>query len=265
MRRTVAALGLVFVLTQLAAMGIVALITVPGNLPGEPREPKVDYIEGGETVESSLQIYAFMMVGILLVAVAMRLGLGRFLFRNLEALIIFLTTFLLLFSIFPSLPYLWLVPAIVAVLIRRAVRHWTFVTALSIYLAAIVGAIMGVSLGLVPIIALTAFLSVYDIVAVKFSGHMGNVVKHVRGTGSAFLVEIPGLKAAVGISDMAVPAMFVGANFLAGSQVTAFAVVLGGLVGLGLAIAWSNKSGMVPALPFIFSGTLAGYLVGLLA
>ncbi len=262
MRRTLASLGLVFLLTQIAAMAIVVLITVPGDGPTEPREPKVDYIEGGETVESSLQIYLFMMVGIVLVAVAMKLGLGKLLFRNLEALIILLTTFLLLFSIFPSTPYLWVIPAVLALLLRRAVKHWAFVTALSIYLAAIVGAIMGVSLGIVPIIALTAFLSAYDIVAVKCSGHMGNVVKNVRGTGSAFLVEIPNLKAAVGISDMAVPSMFVGANFLVGSYLVAVAVALGGLLGLTLAIAWSNRSGMVPALPFVFSGTLLGYLVG---
>jgi presenilin-like A22 family membrane protease len=264
-RRTLAILGFVFLLTQLATMGIVVLITVRGEGPDGPREPKVDYIEGGETVESSLQIYLFMMAGVALVAVAMRLGLGKFLFRNLEALIVFLTTFLLLFSMYPSLPHLWVLPALLGVLIRRVVRHWAFVTALSIYLASIVGAILGVSLGVVPIIALTAFLSVYDIVAVKFSGHMGNVVRHVKGTGSAFLVEIPALKAAVGISDLAVPSMFVGANFLAGSYFSAIAVALGGLLGLGLAIGWSNKSGMVPALPFVFSGTMVGYLVSLLA
>lgn len=260
MKGTIAALISIFILTQIVAIGIVGLITVPGSASGEPREPRMDYIDGGETIESSLQIYVFLIAGVLFLALAIRLKLGRIVFKHLESLIIFLTVFLLLISVYPPLSYLWVLPALGVVLLKRAYPHWLLVTGLSILLASIVGAIMGVSFGIAPILALMAFLSVYDIVAVKFSSHMGNVVKNVRGTKSTFLIEIPGLRAAVGISDLAVPAMFVAANFIWNSTGLALVVAAGGAFGLAMAIFYSNRAGMVPALPFIFGGILVAYL-----
>jgi presenilin-like A22 family membrane protease len=257
---TIVALMSVFILTQIVAIGIVGLITDPGSAPDEPREPRMDYIEGGDTIESSMQIYVFLIMGVGLLALAIKLKLGRIVFKHLESLIIFLTVFLLFISIYPSLSYLWILPALGVVLVKRAYPHWTLVTGLSILLASIVGAIMGVSFGITPILALMLFLSAYDIVAVKFSSHMGNVVKNVRGTKSTFLIEIPGLRAAVGISDLAVPAMFVAANFLWNSTGLALVVAAGGAFGLALAIFYSNRTGMVPALPFIFGGILSVYL-----
>ena len=260
MKKTITTLMSLFMLTQVVTMGIVGLITVPGLQPDEPREPRVDYIEGGDTIESSMEIYVFLILGVGILALAIKLKLGRILFKHLETLIIFLTIFLLLMSIYPSLSYLWIVPALGVVLIKRAYPHWALVTGLSVMLASIVGAIMGVSLGIVPILALMGFLSIYDIIAVKLSSHMGNVVKNVRGTNSTFLIEVPSLRAAVGISDLAVPSMFVAAIFLWTSPGLALAVAVGGAVGLALAIFYSNRSGMVPALPFIFGGILATYL-----
>jgi len=258
-KRTIGALISLFILTQFVAIGIVGLITEPGTEPDEPRVPRVDYIDGGDTIESSARIYVFLVAGVALLALAIKLKLGRVVFRHLESLIIFLTIFLLLISIYPPLSYLWTIPALGVVLIKRIYPHWVLVTGLSVLLAAIVGAIMGVSFGVTPILALMLFLSIYDIVAVKFSSHMGNVVKSVRGTKSAFLIELPGLRAAVGISDLAVPAMFVAANFLWNSTGLAIAVAAGGAAGLAMAIFYSNRSGMVPALPFIFAGVLAAY------
>jgi presenilin-like A22 family membrane protease len=261
-RRTVIVLLAIFLITQASTMVVVNLITVPAEDPGEPRERRVDYIEGGETIKSSLQVYAFLVAGVGLIALAIRLKLGKYIFRNLESVIILLTTFLLFFTLCPESPLVWVLPAVGLVLLKRFASHWAFATALSIYLASVVGGIMGVSLGLIPIMALMGFLSVYDIVAVKMSSHMGNVVKNVRGTASAFLVEIPGLRAAVGISDLAVPAMFVGANALLLSPGSGVLVALGGGMGLVAAVLYSDRSGMVPALPFIFAGTMAAYLLG---
>ncbi len=260
-KRTVGVLLSVFLLAQLSTILIVGLITVPASAPGEPREPRVHYIEEGDTIQSSVQIYGILMVGVALLALAIKLKLGRIIFRNLEAVLIFLTVFLLLLSIWPDTPYMWIFPAVGVVLLKRRFPHWGLVTALSILLASIVGAIMGVSLGVIPIIALMGFLSVYDVVAVKFSSHMGNVVKLVRGTRSTFLIEIPGMTAAVGISDLAVPSMFVAANLLVNTIGLASLVAVGGAIGLALAIYSSSKNGMVPALPFIFAGTLVAYLV----
>ena len=260
MKRTIAGLLSVFYLTQVTAVVIVALVTVPSPDPAEPRQPRIRYLEGGETIASSLYIYAFLMAGVALIAVAMKLGLGRFLFRNLETLIVLVSLFLLLVSIYPPHPLAWLGLAVAVAAFKRIYPHWLLVTGLSILTAATVGGIMGISLGVLPIIALMACLSVYDVVAVRFSTHMSNVVENVRGSHSSFLVEMPGMESAVGISDLAVPSMFVASNALSNSAMSALWVATGGAFGLGLAIVISGRKGMVPALPFVFVGSMAAYL-----
>ncbi len=257
MRKTLAALLSIFLLTQLSAIFIAYLITVPGTDPSGIREPRVRYLEGGDSIGDSVFLYFFLMGGVIVIALAMKLKLGRMLFRNLELIIVFLTAFLLLLSIYPDRPLLWLVPPLVLAVFRHFVSHWLLSSSLSIFLAAGVGAIMGVSLGILPIIVLMAFLSVYDIIAVKLSSHMRRVVEHIRGTNSSFLVEIPRLRAAVGVSDLAVPAMLVTSTTLLHSTQMGILVGLAGAMGLGLAIIYSSKTGMVPALPFIF-GTSSG-------
>lgn len=259
MRKTLVVLLTLFLATQVATITISQLITVPSEDPAEPREPRVDYLEGGESIEDSIYLYFFLMGGVVVIAVAMRFKLGKMLFRNLELLIVFLAAMLLLLTIFPERPIVWLGPPLALAAARRFISHWMFSSLLSIFLAAAVGAIMGVSLGTLPIIALMAFLSVYDIAAVKFSTHMRNVVTHIRGTNSSFLIEIPGLKSAVGVSDFAVPAMLVTSVMILHSAGLALIVAGAGAMGLGLAIVWSSRSGMVPALPFIFATSAGAY------
>ncbi len=260
MKRTLAGLLSVFYLTQVVTVAIVGLVTVPGADRTEPRQPRVRYLEGGETIESSLYIYVFLMAGVAMIAVAMKLGLGRFLFRNLESVIVFVTLFLLLFSIYPHRPLVWLGLGVAVAALKRAYPHWLLVSGLSVLTAATVGGIMGISLGALPVVALMAFLSAYDVVAVRFSTHMSNVVENIRGSRSSFLVEMPGMESAVGISDLAVPSMLVASNALSNSVVSALWVALGGAFGLGLAIIFSDRKGMVPALPFVFVGSMAAYL-----
>lgn len=263
MRKTVAGLASLFLLTQLVTIVIVGLITVPNPDSEMPREPKIRYLEGGDTIGGSVYIYFFLMAGVLLIAIAMKLKWGKFLFRNLEMLIIFLTTFLLLLSVFPENLLICVIPPFILVLLKKYISHWLFVSSLSVFLAAVVGAIMGVSLGIIPVIALMGFLSVYDVLAVKLSSHMRNVVHNVRGTSSSFLIEIPGMKSAVGISDLSVPAMFVACNMFLNSLGVALLVGAGGALGLCLAIVCSEKSGMVPALPFIFGTSVGTYLLAI--
>ena len=261
MKKTIAGLISLFYLTQLVAIIFAIAITVPGEQG--VRHPRVEYFEDGEDLQSSLYVYAFLLGGAAFLALGMRLHLGRIIFRNLETLIVFLTSFLLLASLYPEHMLLDLVPAVALAAVKRRVSHWLLSVGVSVFTAAVVGAIMGVSLGLVPVIALMAFLSVYDIVAVFFSSHMMNVVRNVRGTGSSFLIEIPGLRSAVGISDLAVPAMFVASCFSRSSYVQSLVVATGAALGLSWAIASSNKRGLMPALPFIFAGSLAAYGVTL--
>jgi presenilin-like A22 family membrane protease len=262
-RKTVTGLLCIFLLAQFAAMAITQFITVPDPGPGTPRRAKVKYFEDGDDVGSSLYIYAILMGGAALLALAMKLKLGRLVFRNLEALIIFLTTFLFLYSVYPSRPLVWAALSLGVLLLKRSYPHWALVTGLSIYLSAVVGAIIGVSLTVEPVIILMGLLSVYDIVAVNLSSHMSNVVQQVRGTRSAFLVEIPGMKSAIGVSDLAVPSMFVSSALVYNSAAMALGTGLGGAIGLAAAVVYSSRKGMVPALPFIFLGCLGAYSVGI--
>ncbi len=260
MKRTLAGLLLVFYATQLASLVITLAVTAPGSEPGRAREPKVDYLEGGDTIGSSLYIYVFLMVGAVFIALAMKFNLGRLLFRSLESAIIFLSVFLFLFSMFPGKGLLWVIPGLLAAAAKRIFSHWLLASGLSVFIAAVVGSILGASLSPLPILALMGFLSIYDVVAVKLSGHMQSVVDHVQGTRSSFLIEIPGMKSAVGISDLAVPSMLVASSLITGSLALALATALGGALGLAVAILTSHRAGMVPALPFIFCGCIAVYL-----
>jgi len=259
-KKTILGLLAVFCATQAVTLAIVDLVTVPSPDSPGGREPRIRYLEGGDTIASSLYIYVFLMACVGFIAVAMKLGLAKTLFRNLESAIVFVSLFLLLQSVYPQGTFAWLAVAAGVAGLKRLYAHWLLATGLSILTAATVGAIMGMNLSIVPVIALMGYLSVYDVIAVRFSKHMSLVAESVRGSRSTFLIEMPGMESAVGISDLAVPSMFVASCALTYSAMGALWVALGGAFGLGFAIVVSDKKGMVPAIPFVFAGSMATYL-----
>jgi presenilin-like A22 family membrane protease len=144
-----------------------------------------------------------------------------------------------------------------------------------------VGALLGLSLGLIPSIIFMMILSVYDFVSVFITKHMVTMAKAVTERPMAFTIAaphefkqakyVPSKKSKkkvhvfqLGLGDVIIPLMFSVAIM---NQFTIFHSLMslaGSIVALiVLTLIITRKPMALPALPFICSGALAGYIISL--
>ena len=144
------------------------------------------------------------------------------------------------------------------------------------------GSVMGVTLGVVPSILFMMILSVYDFVSVFITKHMVHMAKAVTERPMAFTIAAPhkfkkakyiptkGSKKKVhvfqlGLGDIIIPMMF-SVSILGRFTIfhSIFSIV-GSLIALViLTMIITRKPMALPALPFVCSGSLAGYIISLL-
>jgi presenilin-like A22 family membrane protease len=145
-----------------------------------------------------------------------------------------------------------------------------------------VGAILGLSLGIAPSIIFMMILSVYDFVSVFITKHMISLAKAVTERPMAFTIASPhefkkakyipikGAKKKVhvfqlGLGDIIIPMMFSVSILNSFTILNSIITVIGSLVALiVLTIIVTRKPMALPALPFVCTGALAGYLISLL-
>lgn len=144
-----------------------------------------------------------------------------------------------------------------------------------------VGALMGLSLGIVPSIIFMIILSVYDFVSVFITKHMITMAKAVTERPTAFTIAAPhefkkatyvplkGVKKKahvfqLGMGDVIIPLMF-SVSILNGFTIFHSLITMAGsaiaLIALSMII--TRKPMALPALPFVCSGALAGYILSL--
>jgi presenilin-like A22 family membrane protease len=145
-----------------------------------------------------------------------------------------------------------------------------------------VGALLGMSLGIVPCIIFMMILSVYDFVSVFITKHMVTMAKAVTERPMAFTIAAPhkfskakfvptkGAKKKVhvfqlGLGDIIIPMMFSVAALNMFGIISSLFIIAGSLVSLvALTLIITRKPMALPALPFICSGALAGYILFLI-
>lgn len=242
--------------------------------------------ENPERAENSFLLIVYILISTGLIILAIKYW--KSLIRILEALAVFsASTFTFTFLIPIEIFYVPL-----GLILALALTAWKMLrpTVLNqnlslIFSVAGVGAIIGASLGILPSLIFIVLLSVYDFIAVFVTKHMVYIAKEVVKTPTAFTLAFPykfkkPVRFAVGErrvkkkfhvfqlggGDIAIPLMFSVSILSSFSLAQAFFSIIGSAVALSLLIYFSAKKPgrALPALPFICSGAILGFLISIL-
>ena len=295
---------LIFLIIQLIGLYIgseyislikVGEVTQPEVIPGvSPNNPGIPFY-----------LFAYMMVvtGVILFVIKYK----KSVLRGLEAFVVFISswlTFSFLIPFFIQSPWLDFITSILSplgllgeilivvlsldFLFALALTVWKFLrpTIISQDVAAIfsgsgVGALLGLSLGIVPCIIFMIILSVYDFISVFITKHMVHMAKAITEKPMAFTIAAPhefkqakyipvkNAKSKIhvfqlGLGDIIIPLMFSVSILNKFTIFNSIAAVIGSMISLLLlTMIITRKPMALPALPFVCAGALVGYLVSL--
>jgi len=249
---------------------------------GAVEQPEILPGVSPQSIENSVFLFLYIIVATVVIIFIVRYV--RVLIRVVEAIVVFSATFLT-FSIL--LPDLFLLDFFIALILNiwRVFRPNTLNQNLAIGLALPgIGALIGVSLGILPSLLFIVLLSVYDFVSVFITKHMIYMAKEVTKRPSAFALSMPyKFKKPIifkvgkekikkrfhvfhlGSGDMVIPLMFAVSVLAAYGLVQALITVLGSAISFFLMLYFfTKKPQALPAIPIISSGTLAGFLISIL-
>lgn len=216
-----------------------------------------------EGIENSLGIIAYMLVitAILLIIIKFVKGKGLyFIFKAVESLAVFGAS-LLVFATITS-DEISIALAFALVFLRNVFPKIVWLRNASSLLATVgAGALIGVSLGILPVIVLLSLLGLYDYIAVFRTKHMVTLAKSVTKQNLAFTFALPTKEHQfeLGTGDLVIPLVFSVAllkysatyltfPFLA---VPSLYVLLASLLGLLVTVDYSSRhvGKALPALP----------------
>jgi presenilin-like A22 family membrane protease len=261
---------------------------------------------GQNSIESSFLLFAYIMVVTAIMLFIIRIK--KSFVRGIEAFVVFVSSWLTFSFLIPfGLQNAWLDATSVVfsplgivgavlfnilsldIIFAFILTSWKVLkpTIVSQNVAAIisgsgVGALLGVSLGLIPSIIFMMILSVYDFVSVFITKHMITMAKAVTERPMAFTIAAPhkfdkakyvpskGSKKKVhvfqlGLGDVIIPLMFSVAILSKFTILHSLITVAGSIVALIILTTIITRKPMaLPALPFVCSGALAGYIISLL-
>ncbi|MFA6268278.1 MAG: presenilin family intramembrane aspartyl protease [archaeon] len=205
---------------------------------------------------------AFYLFGSILVMTAVILILLKFRRTKkalwfLEAMAIFSTCIIVLSVFFPTNDYIVLgVTALILLWRYTHLQSILFRDFVSLIAVSGAGAYIGISFGLVPILAFIIILAIYDIIAVFYTKHMVTIGKEATSNNYAFTVAIPTKehKFELGNGDLVIPLAVASSVLVNGSFVNngLIAGLCLGVSFIGLATSIymvSKKKIPMPALP----------------
>ena len=249
-----------FLVTQV--IGVAVGMSFVSEIQTGEIEPRGIITDNPDDVENALYLFVAILVFTGFFLLMLKLYKGPALFKILEAIVVFSASWIV-FSVF--LPSVAFMLAILLVAVRIAIpKNILFRNASSIISVAGIGALIGISLGVVPVLIFLVLLSVYDFIAVFKTKHMVTLAKNISKKNLAFTFAIPSKKLKhqfeLGTGDMVMPLMFavsvMSASALKGISypnylVPVTLILLGSLVGLLWTINYSSKhvGKALPALP----------------
>jgi presenilin-like A22 family membrane protease len=216
---------------------------------------EVVLIESGDQPSTSFLLFGLVLVASLLVLVLIKFNLSFLLYYFTEYVGLFVLTFIML-SVFINLYFALIISGAVVVL-RYAVKQFRKISV--VILAIGIAALLGVSLGVLPVVVFLVLLSLYDILAVRKTKHMQIIAEDVykRGGSQIFTFDSKNETFVLGSADIILPSILVVSVFLNYSATEAFLSSIFALGGLLLA----TRHTEAPALPYASLGIL-GFLVG---
>jgi len=273
---------------------------------GEVSKPEVIPGVSSESPELSFFLFGYIIVVTLVILFIIRIK--KSFLRGLEAFVVFFSSWITFSFLIPfSIQNIWLyyvdylvspLGLIAPVLLTVLSLDFLFAIALTVWkalrptiwsqnIAAIfsgsgVGALLGLSLGIVPCIIFMIVLSIYDYVSVFITKHMVNMAKAVTERPMAFTIAAPhkfkeakyipskGAKKKIhifqlGLGDIIIPLMFSVSILNSFTIFNSIITTAGSLVALiVLTLIITKKPMALPALPFVCTGALAGYIISLL-
>ncbi|MFH1751579.1 MAG: presenilin family intramembrane aspartyl protease [archaeon] len=196
--------------------------------------------------------------GVLLVSA--RYFKGHHFYKLLEALIIFSTSVIVFEIFFNSLSAIVL--ALVLIALKNMYPKRLLVrNSIAVIASAAAGAIIGLALGLIPIILFIIFLACYDLIAVFKTKHMVTLAKSLTKRNLVFTIALPTKKHQfeLGTGDLVIP-LAVGTALLKENFylfafpinfVPTLLVLLASLMGLIFTVNYAGKKvgRALPALP----------------
>ncbi len=244
-------LVLFFLLTQ--AMGIIVAsdflsqdITV--SIINENKEDPVNAI--------ALIVWILAFTGFFLFLMKFFKSHKGLLFRIMEGLAVFATTALVVDVFFPGIGTMF---GLLLVMERMAARENIWLkNAASVFAVTGAGSLIGISLGVFPVLVFICLLAVYDLIAVFKTKHMVKMAKAIVSENLAFTFTIPTKEHSfqLGTGDLVIPLVFVVAVFSAAGLPFSAAVIPVAMIGSGSVLGLigtlhicAEKKIALPALP----------------
>jgi len=245
-----------FVVTQ--ALGLAVGIDLIQKInAGEIEQPHIVTENPGD-IENALGLFGYIIFFTIIILLAIRFIWREWFFRVLEALAVFASAFLV-FSVF--VPEAAAMLAALLVLLRVVLKESLWLRNIAgIIAVAGAGALVGVSLGFLPVLVFIALLAVYDVIAVFGTKHMVVMAKALAKSNLAFTYALPTKKHQfeLGAGDMVIPLAFSVSVLREGFSIgfpnyllVPVLVLLGSAIGLIATLEYSSRNvgKALPALP----------------
>lgn len=244
-----------FLATQ--AIGLVVGSSLIAEIDSGQMERPTVFTDNPEDPLNALALIGGILFFTLLLLVFMKFFKGAGLFRLFEFFVVF-TASIIVFSVFlPGLAFLFAFELVaLRLLLPENVSIRNLAAVISV---AGVGALIGISLGVIPVLVFLILLSVYDFIAVFKTKHMVKLAKGITNKNLAFTVAIPTKEHQfeLGTGDLVLPLVFAVSVLNASpapypfSLVPALMVLAASLIGLLFTIEWVSRhiGKALPALP----------------
>ncbi len=246
----------IFLITQIIGLVVGFELVKEGVSVGIVTENPEDVINA-----FALIAYILIFTFILLLLIKFLKKWSYYLFKLLEVIVIFGTA-TIVFGVFFYYVVIAVALALLLVILRIVLRKNILLRNVSSIIAAAgAGAVIGVSLGIIPVLLFIVMLAVYDFIAVFKTKHMVTLAKNITKKNLSFTFALPTKEHTfeLGTGDMVIPLTLAVSVLASTSQSLAFPsnfvapiiVLIGSLVGLTLTIQFSSKNigKALPALP----------------
>ncbi len=243
-----------FVVTQLLGLHVAS------NLIEQGVEAHI-VTDNPEDIENAVGLIIYILVVTAIVLVAITFFKPRFFgvfLRLFEIGAVFGTSMIVLSPFLGGTAFMFAVLIIAA---RLALKENIWLkNATSVLAVAGVGSVLGVSLGILPVLVFISVLALYDIIAVFGTKHMVKMAQAITSQNLAFTFTLPTKKHAfqLGTGDMVIPLVFATAALKYSALRVEFpafflpslAVLVASLLGLLLTLEYCAKKRIaLPALP----------------
>lgn len=218
--------------------------------------------ENKQAIENSIGLIAYILVTtaiILIIIKFLKKKLVFSFFKAIELLAIFGASEIVFEAFFPAI--ISLILAIALVISRIVFKENILLRNVSSIFAIIgAGALIGVSLGTIPVIIFLGLLAVYDYIAVFKTKHMITMAKAITSKNLAFTIALPTKerKFELGTGDLVLPLMLSASIFAEFKPIKAFPIsilpstliLIASIIGLVLTMQLAEKKKQpMPALP----------------